>query len=351
MKQTIRFSARILAIRIFAALALVLGVAVASMPSSAAELKVRFTLDWIPQSSHGLFFIALYDGFYKAEGLDVTFDPGKGSADAVRRIVSGAYDMGFPDINALIQYNAKNPDKMIQEVMMGYEQPPFSIFTMKKSNITHPRQLVGKSLGAPVFDASYKLFPAFAKAIGIDPNAVIKKNMDPRLREPMLIRGEVDSISGHVFSSMLNLKAAGVKESEVRYFMYGDYGMDSYANGIAVSPKFMKEHPDAVKGFIRATIKGAREMILHPEKAVAAVKRFEPLINEDIERDRLRLAVNCCILTPNVKKYGYGGVDMERLERSIGQAALAFGLKSQPKASDMFNASFLPPASERMVHK
>ena len=135
MKQTIRYSARV-----FAALALALGVAVASVPSFAAEVKVRFTLDWIPQSSHGLFFIALYDGFYKAEGIDVTFDPGKGSADAVRRIVSGAYDMGFPDINALIQYNAKNPDKMIQEVMMGYEQPPFSIFTMKKSNITHPKQ-------------------------------------------------------------------------------------------------------------------------------------------------------------------------------------------------------------------
>jgi NitT/TauT family transport system substrate-binding protein len=351
MKQTIRFSARVFAIRAFVALALVLGVAIASAPASAAEVKVRFTLDWVAQAPHGLFFISLYEGYYKAEGIDVTFDPGKGSADAVRRIVSGAYDMGFPDINSLIQYNSKNPDKMIQEVMMGYEQPPFSIVTMKKSNITHPKQLVGKSLGAPVFDASYKLFPAFAKAIGIDPNAVIKKNMDPRLREPMLIRGEVDSISGHIFSSMLGLKAGGVKEEEIRYFMYGDYGMDSYANGIAVSPKFMKEHPDTVKAFLRATIKGAREMILHPEKAVAAAKRFEPLLNEAIERDRMRLALNCCILTPNVKKHGYGGVDMKRLENSIKQAALAFGLKWQPKASDMFNASFLPPASERMVHK
>jgi len=328
-----------------------LALAAGSGAWAAEPVKIRFTLDWIPQSTHGPFFVALYAGYYKAEGLDVTMDPGKGSADAVRRIVSGAYDMGFPDINALIQFNSKNPDKAIQEVLMGYEQPPFSIFTMKKSGITDPRQLVGKTLGAPVFDASYKLFPAFANAIGIDSNAVKRKNMDPRLREPMLIRGEVDAISGHLFSSMLNLKAAKVKESEVRYFLYGDYGMASYANGIAVSPAFMRKHPEAVRGFIRATIKGARDTVLTPQKAVDAVMRFEPLSNAAIEADRLRLGIKCCILTKNVRKNGYGGVDMARLERSIKQAALAFGLKRLPKATDMFNASFLPPKAQRMIDR
>ena len=104
---------------------------------------------------------------------------------------------------------------------------------------------------------------------------------------------------------------------------------------------------------IRKRVSSVRntQQITKAMKAVAAAKKFEPLIDEAIERDRLRLAVNCCILTPNVKKDGYGGVDMGRLERSIAQAALSFGLKSQPKASDMFNASFLPPASERMIHK
>jgi len=328
-----------------------LALAAAGGASAAEPVKIRFTLDWIPQSTHGPFFVALYEGYYKAEGLDVTLDAGKGSADAVRRIVSGAYDMGFPDINSLIEYNSKNPDKAIQEVLMGYEQPPFSIFVMKKSGITDPRQLVGKTLGAPVFDASYKLFPAFAKAIGIDAKAVKRKNMDPRLREPMLIRGQVDAISGHLFSSMLNLKAAKVRESDVRYFMYGDYGMDSYANGIAVSPAFMKAHPAAVRAFLRATIKGTRDMVLKPQKAVDAVKRFEPLSNAAIEADRLRLGIKCCILTKNVKKNGFGGVDMARLDRSIKQAALAFGLKRLPTAREMFNPAFLPPKEQRMIDR
>ncbi len=321
------------------------------VPTASAATKIRLTLDWIPQSTHGLVFIAQYEGYYKAEGLDVKIDAGRGSADAVRKLVSGTHDIGLADINALIQYNAKNKGKEIKSVMMMYEQPPFSIFVMKKSGITHPKQLVGKVLGAPVFDASYKLFPAFAKAIGIDPNAVKRKNMDPRLREPMLLKGQVDAISGHVFSSMLNIKAAGFKEEDVTFFMYGDHGMESYANGVSVRPDFLAANGDAVRGFVRATIKAARDMVLKPKLAVASAKKFEPLINEAVEADRLRLGIKCCILTPNVRKNGYGDVDMARLQRSIDQAADAYGIASPPKAADMWLAGYLPPQSERFIHK
>ncbi len=321
----------------------------ASMDAS-ADTRIRLTLDWVPQSTHGPTFIAQYEGYFKAEGLSVKIDAGKGSADAVRKLVAGTHDMGWPDINALIQFNAKNPDQTIKTVMMLYEQPPFSICVLSKSDIMNPKQLVGRTLGAPVFDASYKLFPAFAKAIGIDANAVSKRNMDPRLREPMLLRGEVDAISGHIFSTVLAVKAAGFKENDIRCFLYGDHGMDSYSNGIAVSPSFMKAHPEAVRGFIRATYRAARDTIKNPDLAIASAKKFEPLINEAVEADRLRLGIECCILTPNVKKNGYGVVDMARLQRSIDQAALAYGLTAVPKAEDMFDASFLPPPAERFIH-
>ena len=324
---------------------------VAASSAAHAETNVRLTLDWVPQATHGPSFIAQYEGYYKAEGLSVKIDAGKGSADAVRKLVAGTHDLGWADINAIIQYNAKNPESAIKTVMMLYEQPPFSICVLAKSPVMHPKQLVGKTLGAPVFDASFKLFPAFAKAIGIDAGAVMKKNMDPRLREPMLLRGEVDAISGHIFSTVLAVMAAGFKESDIRCFLYGDYGMESYANGIGVSPKFLKKHPDAVRGFIRATYKAARDTVLKPELAIAAAKKFEPLVDEAVEADRLRLGVSCCILTPNVKKDGYGDVDMARLQRSIEQAALAYGLKNVPKAEDMFDRSYLPPKSERFIDK
>ncbi len=332
------------------ALALAAGLVLTST-MAAAQTRIRVTLDWIPQSPHAIHFIPLYNGAYKAAGLDVKIDAGRGSADAVRKLVAGTHDIGLADINALIQYNAQNPGKEIKVVMMMYEQPPFTIFVMKKSGITSPKQLVGKTLGAPVFDASYKLFPAFAKAVGIDSNAVKRKNMDPRLREVMLMRGEVDAISGHFFSSMINIKAAGYKESDVRYFLYGDYGMESYANGIAVRPDFLKENPDAVRKFVKATIDGAREMVRNPKAAVDSAKQFEPLLDTKVEAERLTLTLRCCLLTPDVKKNGYGDVDMGRLQRSIDQAALAYGLKRTPKATDMFETGYLPPKAERFIHQ
>jgi len=327
-----------------------LGVLAAAVTAHAAT-KVRLTLDWVPQSTHGPSFIALYQGYFAKEGLDVQIDAGKGSADAVRKLVAGTHDLGWADINAIIKYNAKNPDRAIKTVMMLYEQPPFSVCVLAKSSITTPQMLAGKTLGAPVFDASYQLFPAFAKAIGIDPASVKKTNMDPRLREAMLLRGEVDAVSGHIFSTVLAVKAAGYKETDLRCFMYGNYGMESYANGIAVSPSFAKAHPEAVRGFIRATIKAARDTVLHPKMAVDAVKKYQPLVDDAVEADRLRLGVSCCILTPWVKKNGYGDVDMARLQRSIEQAADAYGLKNAPTAEEMFDRSYLPPQPQRFIHK
>jgi NitT/TauT family transport system substrate-binding protein len=86
-----------------------------------AQTKLRFTLDWIPGATHGAFLLALQKGYYKAEGLDVTIDRGKGSAEVVRQLASGTYDMGFPDINVVMDFNSKNPDQGFPVLLWVYE--------------------------------------------------------------------------------------------------------------------------------------------------------------------------------------------------------------------------------------
>jgi NitT/TauT family transport system substrate-binding protein len=97
-----------------------------------ADSKIGFTLDWIPGAVHAPFFIALYKGYYKGEGLDVTIDRGKGSAEVVRQLASGVYDRGFPDINILMNFNSKNRDQAFPVLMMGYEQAPAAIIVLIK---------------------------------------------------------------------------------------------------------------------------------------------------------------------------------------------------------------------------
>jgi NitT/TauT family transport system substrate-binding protein len=166
----------------------------------------------------------------------------------------------------------------------------------------------------------------------------------------LLAKHEVDAILGEVFNSILQLKADGVPEDQVSAFLYRDYGLDLYGNGVAASPAFLKAHPDAVKGFIRATIKGFKEMAKDPTLAVAMTMKFEPLLNAQIEHDRLALAMKCCIVTPNVLKDGFGGVDEARLKRGIELVAKSDGLPRVPKAKEIFDPSFLPPQKDRMLN-
>jgi len=328
-----------------AGLALALGL---TAGAAQAQTPVKFTLDWVFQGPTAPFLVALEKGYYKAEGLDVTMDTGQGSAGAVQRVASGAYDIGFADVNSLIEYNAKNPGQEILCVFMAYDFPPFGVYALKKSGIAQPADLAGKKLGAPVFDASFRLFPAFAKKVGIDPASVEHVNLTPQLREQSLVQGTVDFVSGHYFSSILDLKARGVTVDEIVAFPYSQYGMDVYGNGIIVSPA-MAGKPEVVKGFIRATLKAWKEVIANPEVGIAAAKARDPLVDEKLEAERLAMSLEMNILTPYVKENGMGDVDPERFARSIKDVADAFGLPNAPAPEKVFTNAYLPPKAERMV--
>ena len=319
--------------------------------SARADVDIKFTLDWKFQGPTAAFLVAADKGYYAEEGLDVSIDSGNGSAGAVTRVAGGAYQMGFADINALVDFNAKNPGQSVKAVMMAYDAPPFSLFTLRKNKIEKAEDLVGRKLGAPVFDASYKLFPAFAHQTGIDEAAVERVNMDPALRETMLVRGEVDFISGHFFSSMLDLKSKGVAEDDIKYFLYADYGMDFYGNAVIASARFMAEQPDAVAGFIRATVKGWKDVIADPEGAIDVVAKSDPLIDKKLELERLQLALDVNVLTPHVQKNGIGDVDEDRLRSAIAQLAIAYGLTATPAPADVWTSDFLPPAKDRMLSR
>ena len=318
--------------------------------AATAQTKVRFTLDWIPGATHGAFLIALQKGYYKAEGLDVTIDRGKGSAEVVRQLASNVYDMGFPDINVVMDFNSKNPDQAFPVLMSGYEEAPAAIIMLKSSGITEPKQLNGKKLGSAVNDSTFKLFPIFAKQTGIDMSSMQIQNIEPGLREVLLAQKKVDAIPGQIFNSLLELKAKGVPASDVSYFMYKDYGLELYGNSVAASRQFLKEHPDAVKGFLRATIKGLKDMARDPELAVKAAVAYEPLLNPDIERERLRVALDCCILTETVRKKGFGDVDQDRLRNIITLITEAYKLPRKPALEEVFNPDYLPPVKDRMIN-
>ena len=212
-----------------------------------AQTPIKFQLDWRFEGPAALFLASQTKGYYKAAGLDVTIDAGNGSGGTVTRVASGTYDMGFADLAALMEFHANNPEAPNKPVavMMVYNNTPAAVLALKKSGITKPADLSGKKLGAPGFDAGRKAFPIFAKANGI--TNVAWTSMDPPLRETMLVRGDIEAITGFSFTSLLNLEARGIKTEDIVVLPYPAHGVKMYGNVIIVSPKMLKENPAAVK--------------------------------------------------------------------------------------------------------
>src|SRR5690606_19635019 len=133
----------------------------------------------------------------------------------------------------------------MKAVLMTYNAPPFAILTLKKNGITKPKDLEGKTIGAPANDAAYSHWPIFAKINDIDSSTIKFENVGFPVRETLLAQGQVDAVTAFI-SNKLALKAIGVPDDEVVGMMMSDYGVNLYGSGVIVNPDFMKAHPDAV---------------------------------------------------------------------------------------------------------
>jgi NitT/TauT family transport system substrate-binding protein len=315
-----------------------------------AQTKVKFALDWQIQGPQAPFITAKATGAFSAKGLDVTIDRGTGSQKTIEQVATGTYDMGYGDINSMIEYNVKNPQNPLVAVGIVLNSPPFALLSLKKYGIHEPKDLKGAAIGAPAGDAPRRLWPIFAKNAGVSADSVTWTNMAPPLREPALVKGDVKAISGFYFTGFLNLtENLKVPESDVVAFKYSDYGIDLYGNAVVVRVDWLKANEDTVRRFLSALNAGFKAVLKDPKTAIAHVKAAEPLANEATELKRLQLAITANMVNDEVKRNGLLAIDNARMQRAIEQVVVSFELPSRPSVAQIFNGAYLPPAAERKL--
>lgn len=316
--------------------------------ASAQETTIKFTLGWKTQGSDAAFFYAKDKGYFKAEGLNVIIDQGEGSGATVTRIMSGAWDAGFGDVNAIIQNSATRPQDAPVMVYMMWNQPPFSIVTKNSSGIKTIKDFEGRTLGGAQGTPTTRLLPVFIQKNGLAADKIKVSNMAPNLQEPMLIKGDIDAALVFNITSYFNLVLNRQDpDKDFKWFSFGEFGLDLYSNGVMVSQKLLKENPKAVAGLVRAINKANIATAKDQNEAMKSVVAFDNLVDVPVEKRRMQFAFDKLMVSPEMKEIGVGDIKDDRMARAIGIVVEGYELKRTPTPKEIFSRDFLPPRGER----
>lgn len=311
----------------------VLAVLTASLGTAARATEVNFITDFGFNGRHAYFYVALDKGYYKAEGLDVKILRGQGSADAIKKVAAGAADIGFADAGSLVLARANDaiPAKLVAIV---YASPPQAIFALAESGIRTPKDLEGRTIADSAFSAMPVIFNAYAQAAGIDRTKVKWISAESSSLPALLTTGRVDAIGQFTVGEPL-LAAASAKKL-VR-LAYKDPGLDYYGNGIIASDHTIRDKPDMVRSFVRATLRGMQDAFAAPEEAGAILHRYQKQISSEVaqgETERVReLAV--------VPGRPLGAIDPAKIASTIDVMAQSYPLKSEVKPQDLYAPGFV----------
>jgi NitT/TauT family transport system substrate-binding protein len=166
---------------------------IAATPALAQDTEIQFALDWRFEGPSAPYFLAIDNGYFAEQGLSVEVTAGQGSLDAIPKVASGAFPMGFADINSLMRFLDQNPGAPVTAVMMVYDSPPFAIVGRVSQGISGIEDLEGSVLGAPPPDGAWAQFPILAAVNDIDVSTITVEEVGFPTREPMLAEGNVDA--------------------------------------------------------------------------------------------------------------------------------------------------------------
>jgi ABC-type nitrate/sulfonate/bicarbonate transport system substrate-binding protein len=318
-----------------------LGVAPAFIRNAGASSlkKVTHTLGWIPSGTDAWIFMAKELGYFREAGFDVKIQRGFGSANTAKAVGLGQSDFGSASYAVMVNSVAKGLD--LVGIAAKLQKSPNCIAVRSEKGVKSPKDLEGLSLGSSASSATYVLFPAFAKATGIDKSKVNFVLMNPAVRAKMFAEGKTDGSLGYYVSNIALLIGRGYK---LNILLYSDYGLNALDTGLMTQSARIKKEPKTVASYVDAAMKGAAFMALHPKKTAETFKKAVPEYAKAAHADRILEvqieASNFLALSDGVKKHGFGWVDHEDMVQTVDVLTKYMGLKDRPNPKTLYTNEF-----------
>jgi NitT/TauT family transport system substrate-binding protein len=310
---------------------------------------VRISVDYRLYGANAPFAFALDSGLFREAGINAIVDGSSGSGDAINRVASGAYDVAYADIGTLAEFWTRNPAQAPKLVMVILDRSAQSIVSLKKANIKTMKDLIGHKIGTGQADATSRMFPAVLKLNNIPMDKLNITRVEQRLRDAMLIRGDVDAVIGFDSAILFNLLTQKIGLDDTNVIYYADNGFNFYGNGLLVSKKLIDSNPELVKRLTKAVAKAWIESIKNPKATIASLAKRDSVIDSDLEVKRLQWILDKNVITPATRKGGLGFFDAKKMESGLKTLGEGFGFTKVPTIADLYDDRFLPSASDRAI--
>jgi len=285
--------------------------ACASLASHAAD-KVIFQLDWVPGGDKSAIYAAVKQGFFAAEGLDVTLQSGRGSSDAITKLASGTADVGVAGIAALMTAVAES-NAPVKAVMSIYSKGPDAIFTVKGSGVNTLKDVTGKTVATATFSSSNALWPVMQQNLSIDPTQVKLLKVDPSTLAPLLAQGKVDATINWITVAPLFERVLKQAGKELVVLPWSSQGLEGYGWSVMASDKFIKERPEVLARVLKVLRKSFDYALNNPDAAAADLKALVPEMDVKMSADEMRSSLPL-IRNEISSKDGMGVFEPKRLE-------------------------------------
>ena len=176
-------------------------------PARAATEKILFQLDWIPFGRHAPYYAALEKGFYARKRPGRDDRPGPQHDAGHQNAVAGQSQFIFQDIAVMLSVRATEGSK-IKALACMYQKTPHTLFYIKGDSIKKPKDIEGKKIAFSPGEFTAQMFPAFAKANGIDESKVSWLSVDPNSKNAVLLNHQAEGMVTYIFTQPVLQKAA-----------------------------------------------------------------------------------------------------------------------------------------------
>jgi NitT/TauT family transport system substrate-binding protein len=315
MKLTCRMSSK----RTFVLAAVVANLSFSPAYLTAAEktkeTPITVRLDFLVGGNHAPWYVASEKGFYAKRGLNVTIQPGTGSADTIRTIASGGADVGFANVStAIVGRSRATP--IVTVAQLGYIA--VTILSREESDIKTLKDLERKSWAISPGQAQWFLLPALARINNLDFKSIKIEETAPPLQPAALVARKADFITMFRASNDEVAEMAATKQGlRLRRIHMRDSGLDIYGSALIAKEEDIKRRPEMIRAYVEGTMEGLRYTRDHQEEALGILLKLKPELDKELTRIQIKNGVEEVFVPPESVASGYGYMKPEVMEKTV----------------------------------